>query len=370
MKKKIIILPLLLLPWCLSCCSSNGDIPAESQATAQEFLLLLRGEKAPAFKSGAAAYGYVRQQLQGFPKSILLRLQSSSPSAEATSLCQQLQLKEGLTTRIRYVLIGKVLSIEPEYADDALMLRAFRHPEYESSLEERQKRALGEAKRWVSSVCARYASDYDRALALHDELIGNTSYQKGLIGLPRASAATTLLLERRGVCEGYTRTYRLLLDMAGIENKYLVGEARGRGHSWNMLKLEGQWVHVDCTYDDPLPDVPGRTLHTYFGMPDTLIARTHSWNRHDCPVSGSLSLYYPVHKGLRFKSVESLISWCRQNPRPHRAEELFYVDELASVTEESHLRRLIEQALARASTLPFAAFSWDPELPCVINCQF
>lgn len=55
------------------------------------------------------------------------------------------------------------------------------------------------------------------------------------------------------VCEGYAKTYALLLNTAGID-AYVVGGKNTNpdsdGHAWNIVKLNGTYYHVDVTWDD------------------------------------------------------------------------------------------------------------------------
>lgn len=48
------------------------------------------------------------------------------------------------------------------------------------------------------------------------------------------------------------------MDMLGIENGTVSGEAGDEQHIWNTVKLDDQWYHVDVTWDDPI----GSSLNT------------------------------------------------------------------------------------------------------------
>ena len=41
-----------------------------------------------------------------------------------------------------------------------------------------------------------------------------------------------------------------------------------------MVKIDGQWYHVDVTWDDPVPDKPGRVSHENFLRSDDGIRST------------------------------------------------------------------------------------------------
>ncbi len=140
------------------------------------------------------------------------------------------------------------------------------------------------------------ACEYDLAVALHDYLVSTCEYdmeeyQKIQQGKGKLyGATTTMLLEGHGVCNAYMRAYAVLLDIAGIESEFI----SGGNHAWNVVKLEDEWTHVDATWDDPVPDVPNRVLHQWFGMPSKEIRKSHVWNKAIYPYKADTEkLYYP-----------------------------------------------------------------------------
>ena len=109
-------------------------------------------------------------------------------------------------------------------------------------------------------------SDYQKALALHDWLCENASYDDTLT----IHDPSGVLLQGTGVCESFALAYQMLLTEAGVENVYVTGTANGGGHAWNMVKLDGEWYHVDVTWDENSTD------RYYFGMSTALISRDHA----------------------------------------------------------------------------------------------
>ena len=129
--------------------------------------------------------------------------------------------------------------------------------------------------RQLAAECLRSAgrSDYSRALWLHDWLIYNADYDQSYTYY----YANGVLLEGAGVCQSYALAYDLLLHEIGVESVYLSGTANGVSHAWNLVKLDGSWYHVDCTWDDPIGGSYER--HSYFGLTDEQMALDHSWAR-------------------------------------------------------------------------------------------
>lgn len=116
------------------------------------------------------------------------------------------------------------------------------------------------------------ASDYARALWFHDWLIHNANYDYTYTYY----YADGVLLHGTGVCQSYALAYDMLLKKVGIDCVYITGTASGVGHAWNMIKLDGKWYHVDCTWDDP-GNGGGNEHHGYFCVTDAMLSRDHEW---------------------------------------------------------------------------------------------
>ena len=113
-------------------------------------------------------------------------------------------------------------------------------------------------------------SEYAKALWLHDWLLDQLEYDKSL----KWSSAESALTRELGTCQSYESAYAKLLTAAGIENS----ETRDTydGHTWNAMKLDGQWYQTDCTWDDSSDNwYSFDQRHLYFGLTDELMAIAH-----------------------------------------------------------------------------------------------
>lgn len=113
-------------------------------------------------------------------------------------------------------------------------------------------------------------TEYAKALWLHDWLLNQLEYDHSF----KWSSAESALTRNLGTCQAYQSAYSQLLNAAGIEN----AETRDTGdaHTWNAIKLDGEWYQVDCTWDDSNDhwyDFDQRRL--YFGLTDELMAVAH-----------------------------------------------------------------------------------------------
>lgn len=141
-------------------------------------------------------------------------------------------------------------------------------------------------------------SEYSKALWLHDWLLEQLHYDKTL----KWSSAESALTRGLGTCQSYESAYAKLLTAAGIENS----ETRDTydGHTWNAMKLDGQWYQTDCTWDDSNDNWYNfDQRHLYFGLTDELMAIAHPGHSKIYTVDGyatrstSLSDNYFVRTG-------------------------------------------------------------------------
>lgn len=88
-------------------------------------------------------------------------------------------------------------------------------------------------------------SEAEKALAVHDYLVLNNSYDHSM----KKYSAYNCLVENTSTCQGYTLAYVYIMrDLLGMECSVVTSDSEN--HSWNYLKVDGSWYHVDLTADD------------------------------------------------------------------------------------------------------------------------
>lgn len=138
----------------------------------------------------------------------------------------------------------------------------------------------------VKEVVTPGMDDYQTAKALHDWLVLNCKYDMRLYSgnMPDISyTAYGPLKYGTSVCAGYAKAYLALLESAGMEAEYVTGDTDRGGHAWNIVKVDGEWYHVDVTWDDPTPDRAGYIRYNYFLRSDKALDRHFDWTAgHAC----------------------------------------------------------------------------------------
>ncbi|KOP70743.1 protease [Lysinibacillus sp. FJAT-14745] len=134
-------------------------------------------------------------------------------------------------------------------------------------------------------------TEFEKVKAINDYIVSNTAYGTKTSASPHGAYA--LLMEGQAVCQGYALTTYKMLEQAGIESKYIVGYVNGnQAHAWNLVKVDGQWYHLDTTWNDPLPNRVGSSSYDYFLVNDAQLKKDHKWEASDYPAATSTTYSY------------------------------------------------------------------------------
>ena len=135
-------------------------------------------------------------------------------------------------------------------------------------------------------------SDLTKELIIHDYIVRNAhydydTYEKGSdTHIPYT--AYGILVEGKGVCQGYAEATNILLNLSGIESIIVGGSANNGqwgGHAWNIVKIDGNYFHLDTTWDElPVKVISEYVEYDYFNLSDEEISINHKWNSESYPL--------------------------------------------------------------------------------------
>ena len=115
-----------------------------------------------------------------------------------------------------------------------------------------------------------FDSVYEKELYIHDRICEITSYE--VSSDPLIYTAYGALVSGKAVCEGYSRALQLICSKIRIPCVLVYGDAQGEGHMWNVINVDGDWYHLDVTWDDSKSEI----YHTYFNVCDSEILESHT----------------------------------------------------------------------------------------------
>jgi transglutaminase-like putative cysteine protease len=105
-------------------------------------------------------------------------------------------------------------------------------------------------------------SPRETVAAVNDWLCINAEYDETMSDY----SAYDLLVNGTGVCEAYTAAFGIFMNHYDIPYRKIESEAMD--HTWSQVFLDGAWLHVDVTWNDPVPDEYGRALRDYLFLTD------------------------------------------------------------------------------------------------------
>lgn len=143
----------------------------------------------------------------------------------------------------------------------------------------------------LTTKAAKQPTTYGKIKYVHDYLITNVAYNHGALerilngNVPASDQQShTLygaLINKTPVCDGYSKTFQLIMNNLGIECEYYEGETdgdfnNGVNHAWNYLKLDGKYYWMDVTWDDlDYADYPQGIAYEYFCITTDWLDNTH-----------------------------------------------------------------------------------------------
>ena len=191
-------------------------------------------------------------------------------------------------------------------------------PEYlfeKSKIRDHQKALAARVEKLTRPL--RGGSVWDQEQAIHDFICANVRYDK--LKKPYSHEIIGPLTNGVGVCEGIAKTVKILCDTLGIWCMIAVSEANPEHgvkyrHAWNILKLDGQYYHLDATFDNSLGE-DGILRYDYFNLDDKRLFRDHQVPLYPLPACpDGKHTYYQLQK-RSFTTAEEV---CKRAQMPLR----------------------------------------------------
>ncbi len=134
-----------------------------------------------------------------------------------------------------------------------------------------------------------------------DELYNELEAEEKKVRKSYKTSNNIVLAMEYGVCQDYAELFRSMCNRSGIPCVLVTGLGNFGSHAWNKVYLDGQWLYVDCTFDDPVSKTPVYRDDYCLVGPDTM-AYKHVWDDDDYPMPKE---YDPAWEKLDIKNITS-----------------------------------------------------------------
>ena len=174
----------------------------------------------------------------------------------------------------------------------------------------------------VKKICEGITADfteYDIALYVYEQLINTIDYdtvglqiqksEEGFQGADDLRSIYGAFIDKRCVCVGYAYATQYILQKYGIECSTISNDV----HSWNLVKLEGDYYYIDTTWGDPsntdpLKESSDEISYIYFCMTTEAL---NSLESHEIPSyiivpeCTATKCNYFIRSGLYFEYLDT-----------------------------------------------------------------
>lgn len=126
-------------------------------------------------------------------------------------------------------------------------------------------------------------SDFDKILYLHDYFVQNFAYDYEGLAAEQATGKNQAIrdtyrffTQKIGVCQAYMLGLIAAAEEIGLACIPVTSD--GMGHAWNLVQVDGEWYHIDVTWDDAggegAPVYPTYVSYDHFLLSDEAMYRS------------------------------------------------------------------------------------------------
>lgn len=178
-----------------------------------------------------------------------------------------------------------------------------------AGLSHKDKETLEMASAVLDEIITEDMTPYEKEKAVYDWMTTELTYDTGVLQvIPQTNEDCDnpygVLKYHNAVCVGYATTFRLFLQMLDME--CMVVHNHDLYHSWNLVKLDDDWYHVDVYSDQ------GAASYANFNMNDEMASQDHDWDRDFFPAATGLTYNYAIQNKEPMEDIYQIPTRLRQ----------------------------------------------------------
>lgn len=194
-----------------------------------------------------------------------------------------------------------------EIYDDTNVIEAYKMGD-SSKLNDEDKYVLEQASKVIKKIIKDSMTDYEKEKAVYDYMFEAAEFDElslSAIDMSEENAHTPygFFHDKYTICVGNATTFKLFMDMLEIENKLIHSTEYGE-HAWNVVKIDGDWYHVDITFDGGMK----KPTYAFFNVTDEAKTDEYSWDKSEIPECTATKYSYPVNNAVKLKDIYDIPS--------------------------------------------------------------
>lgn len=231
----------------------------------------------------------------------------------------------------------------------------------DSKLSDEDKETLKMAKKVVDEVIKDGMTNYEKEEAIYKWMVKNIGQGASTtVTLPTQTGGDQytphgVLSGNGAVCVGYATTFRLFMNMLGMDCHIVHNEY----HSWDLVQLDdGEWYHTDV-YSDASAGVKEPSFRN-FNMNDSAALLGHDWDQSALPEAKGVKYTAANQKKKDMKKIEDVPADIKKGLDEGRKVFFYQFDK---VTEKDYpvadyIVSQLQSAISSSGTDGYVSGSW------------
>ena len=190
-------------------------------------------------------------------------------------------------------LLGESETTVHEIYDDSAVIEAYKtgNPD---KLNAKDRFVYDKMVEVIGEVITDDMTDYEKEKAIYDWQVKWISYSSDNLnpitdGQSETHTPYGVFRTHNAICVGNTTTFKLFMDALGIPCVIIHSTQNGE-HAWDVVQLDGEWYHVDVTFDGSYNGVPS---YSYFNVPDSIKDDgSWPWDHSEIPAANGTKYCY------------------------------------------------------------------------------
>ena len=191
-----------------------------------------------------------------------------------------------------------------EIYDDEAVVKAYKNND-SSNLSDEDKYILEQAEKVIEEKITDSMTDYEKEKAIYDYMYQVTSFDEQSLAAISSTGEYShtpygFFKEHSTICVGNATTFKLFMDMLDIDCRIIHSTINGE-HAWNIVELDGEWYHVDLTFDNMGSENP---TYSFFNVPDQAKSmEDYPWDKSEFPECNGEKYCYGINNSIEVDSV-------------------------------------------------------------------
>ena len=145
-----------------------------------------------------------------------------------------------------------------EVYDDTAVVEAYKKKDASALTDKKDKYIYDCLVKAVDEIIKDGMSEYEKEKAVYDYIFYGRSFNNDQLnpvdmdeegeGDDNSHNPYGFFHDHSTICVGNATTFKLFMDVLGIDCEIIHSTENGE-HAWNIVKIDGDWYHVDITFD-------------------------------------------------------------------------------------------------------------------------